>query len=224
MKRLGGGDAAALVSYSTEDGTAEAGFDYEAQSGQLLFRRGVDSQDIKIMIRDDDEVGRNKFFSVKLDAAEGGTLDAWWGRARVVVVDDGLRVVEHIKQSYTYSAVSACSTLFALVGNDLLLFLPPANDAWVDGLTLAVLGIFCVDILLSFCEKRAEYGLSVQLLIDVFATLVMLTSVTWFVDWMMATFPASSEVFARGSVARASNPNLSPSPHSIPNPNPSPYS
>ena len=43
-----------------------------------------------------------------------------WGRARVVVVDDGLRVVEHIKQSYTYSAVSACSTLFALVGNDLL--------------------------------------------------------------------------------------------------------
>ena len=159
------------------------------------------------MIRDDDEVGRNKHFSVKLDAAEGGSLDAWWGRARVVVVDDGLRVVEHIKQSYTYSAVSACSTLFALVGNDLLLFLPPANDAWVDGLTLAVLGIFLIDILLSFCEKRAEYGLSVQFLIDVVATLVMLTSVTWFVDWMMASFPASSEVFARGSVARASNPN-----------------
>ena len=29
------------------------------------------------------EVGRNKHFSVKLDAAEGGTLDAWWGRVRL---------------------------------------------------------------------------------------------------------------------------------------------
>ena len=98
----------------------QASFDYEAQSGQLLFRRGVDSQDIKIMIKDDEEIGRNKYFSVKLDAVEGGTLDAWWCRARVVVVDDGLRVVEHIMHSSSYSAVSACCTIFALVGDDLL--------------------------------------------------------------------------------------------------------
>ena len=57
---------------------------------------------------------------------------------------------------------------------------------------------------------RGEYGLSVQFLIDAFATLVMLASVTWFVDWMMAAFPAWcmvhgawSEVFARGSVWHA---------------------
>ena len=37
------------------------------------------------MIRDDDEVGQNKHFSVKLDAVEGGTLDAWWRRVRVSV-------------------------------------------------------------------------------------------------------------------------------------------
>ncbi len=198
VKRLGGGDAPALVSYSTEDGTAQAGFDYEPQSGQLLFRKGVRSLQIKIQIIDDDEIERDKYFSVKLDYCEGGALAAFFDRARVTVMDDDLLIVEHIKRSYTYSAISAASTLFALVGNDLLLFLPPRNDQWVDVVTLCVFGLFCVDICLSLAEKGWRYALSVRMIVDVFATFVMLFSVTFFLDYMMATVPESAGAVEKG--------------------------
>lgn len=46
----------ALVFYSTEDGTALAGYDYEPQSGHLFFQRGQQTKEIKILIIDDDEI------------------------------------------------------------------------------------------------------------------------------------------------------------------------
>lgn len=66
VRRLKGRDSAALMFYSTEDGTALAGYDYEPQSGHLYFRKGETERLIKVLIIDDDEVEVDKFFSVKL--------------------------------------------------------------------------------------------------------------------------------------------------------------
>ena len=44
-----------MVFYSTEDGTALAGYDYEPQSGHLFFLRGQKTKEIKVLIIDDDE-------------------------------------------------------------------------------------------------------------------------------------------------------------------------
>ena len=49
VSRLKGGDAQALVFFSTEDGTALAGYDYEPQSGHMFFLRGQQTKEIKIL-------------------------------------------------------------------------------------------------------------------------------------------------------------------------------
>ena len=54
VSRKGGGEPGSIF-YSTIDGTALAGYDYEPQSGNLHFNRNQEKQEIKILVIDDDE-------------------------------------------------------------------------------------------------------------------------------------------------------------------------
>jgi solute carrier family 8 (sodium/calcium exchanger) len=54
------------VDYATEDGTAEAGLDYESASGTLLFNPGETEHIIKVPIIDDEEFEEDETFVVRL--------------------------------------------------------------------------------------------------------------------------------------------------------------
>ena len=70
--RTGGGQTPVTVAYSTADGTALAGRDYEAASGELLFYADYDRQTIEIPLIDDgaaDDAPRS--FTVTLGELKG---------------------------------------------------------------------------------------------------------------------------------------------------------
>ncbi|KAL0270228.1 UNVERIFIED_CONTAM: hypothetical protein PYX00_007700 [Menopon gallinae] len=54
------------VDYASEDGTAEAGSDYEAVSGTLVFNPGVTELPIKVNIIDDEEFEEDETFIIRL--------------------------------------------------------------------------------------------------------------------------------------------------------------
>ena len=54
-----------MVYYTTLDGTATAGMDYEPQGGRLVFRAGEMAHEIKVRIIDDDEVEGTEHFFVR---------------------------------------------------------------------------------------------------------------------------------------------------------------
>lgn len=54
------------VSYRTEDGTANAGSDYEATEGTVTFRPGESVHPVKISIIDDDIFEEDEYFKVSL--------------------------------------------------------------------------------------------------------------------------------------------------------------
>ena len=101
VNRFSGSTAAATAFFSTHDGTALAGLDYESQSGNLLFRRGEMFKEIKLLIIDDDEVEDDKWFTVKLNYPEGCRLATQ--TCKVWVIDDDLNWTEAVKKSTTYS-------------------------------------------------------------------------------------------------------------------------
>ena len=64
------GDAPCIVSFSTSDGTAVAGENYQSQNGQLFFLRGQKTKEIKVLIIDDDEAQFSRSFHITLTHPE----------------------------------------------------------------------------------------------------------------------------------------------------------
>ena len=95
VRRLSGGDAAALLFFTTEDGSAQAGFDYEPQSGQLLFRKGVCCSRSRSR---SSTTTRSSRQVLQRAAPVPRGIDLPLPRESVVIVDDDL-LVEHIKRS-----------------------------------------------------------------------------------------------------------------------------
>lgn len=63
------------VDYQTEDGSAEAGADYVAQSGTITFTPGIDERFITIDIIDDDVFEQDEAFYIRLsNPTNGATL------------------------------------------------------------------------------------------------------------------------------------------------------
>ena len=81
------------VDYKTEDGTANAGSDYEPSEGTVCFKPGETSKTISIGIIDDDIFELDEHFNVKLTdiREEGGENNAVIGKpdtAVVTILDD----------------------------------------------------------------------------------------------------------------------------------------
>ncbi|XP_041969032.1 sodium/calcium exchanger 1 isoform X2 [Aricia agestis] len=75
------------VQYTTEDGTAEAGSDYVAAQGTLVFGHGETEKTFTVQVIDDDVFEEDEHFYVRLVAPKGACL-ASPSSATVVILDD----------------------------------------------------------------------------------------------------------------------------------------
>ncbi|KAM3959342.1 sodium/calcium exchanger 3 [Aphomia sociella] len=75
------------VQYTTEDGTAEAGSDYVAANGSLIFRHGETEKTFSVQVIDDDVFEEDEYFYVRLSSPKGASL-ASPSTATVVILDD----------------------------------------------------------------------------------------------------------------------------------------
>ena len=62
------------VQYETADDTAEADVDYQANSGQVTFAAGEDSQTITVIVNSDTEIEQDETFTLTLSDPENGQL------------------------------------------------------------------------------------------------------------------------------------------------------
>ena len=200
------GDAPALLYFTTEDGSAQAGLDYEATSGHVFFRAREKEKTVKVIVIDDDVYNADKTFYIRLLYPEGGELNRWRDRVRVVILDDDRNWAEIVRRTYVYSALSVASMFFALIGNDLcLLLLAAEHDVAVGWATLAVFVFFIFDIVINVKLLKWGYALSVRFVLDLIATLVMLFFVPDFIDLMSSLFGQGFlQIVTQGSAARAS--------------------
>ena len=79
------------VHYTTADGTAKAGEDYQAVSGSLIFPSGARGKTIAVPINGDTLLEADETFSVKLTSSIGVTIAKDVGAGRIV--DDDRPVV-----------------------------------------------------------------------------------------------------------------------------------
>ncbi|XP_032821007.1 sodium/calcium exchanger 1-like isoform X2 [Petromyzon marinus] len=80
VQRRGGDPSATLyVDYRTEDGSANAGSDYEFQEGTVVFKPGETEKDIAIGIIDDDIFEEDEHFYVRLSNVRTGSEDGGAG-------------------------------------------------------------------------------------------------------------------------------------------------
>ena len=92
---------------------------------------------MKVIVIDDDVYNADKTFYIRLLYPEGGELNRWRDRVRVVILDDDRNWAEIVRRTYVYSALSVASMFFALIGNDLcLLLLAAEHDVAVGWATL----------------------------------------------------------------------------------------
>ena len=90
LSRAGGEPV--VVRYATEDGTATAGSDYAAASGQLTFAAlSTAARTIVVTVRDDAVDERAETFTVRLSDAQGATLAV--AAATGTIDDDDVRAV-----------------------------------------------------------------------------------------------------------------------------------
>ncbi len=76
------------IDYATENGTAEAGADYTAASGEVTFAAGVTEQTIAITVLDDAVDEDQEDFKVRLSNATDRRIDLPADPARVLIEDD----------------------------------------------------------------------------------------------------------------------------------------
>lgn len=86
--RLGDFSGHVSCDYCTEDGSAEAGSDYIAQSGTILFTPGISERFIKIDIIDDDVFEQDEAFYVQLSNPTNGAILGGARMCTVMILDD----------------------------------------------------------------------------------------------------------------------------------------
>ncbi|MFN2475062.1 MAG: Calx-beta domain-containing protein, partial [Chthoniobacterales bacterium] len=75
LKRIGKQSTKATVHFATSDGTAKAGADYTASSGDVVFAAGgPETQTISIPIANDHKREPDKTFQVKLTATSSAKV------------------------------------------------------------------------------------------------------------------------------------------------------
>ena len=79
------------VAYSTSNGTATAGSDYQSASGTVTFAAGETSKTISVLVNGDRAGEANETFSVNLSLVDGNAVLAD-GQATGTIVDDEPRV------------------------------------------------------------------------------------------------------------------------------------
>ncbi len=91
VQRSGDSSAAASVRFRTRNGSARAGEDYTARSGQINFAAGQTSKTIDLAINDDAFVEGSETFRVELLSPTGGVLGSQT-RSTVTILDNDLEL------------------------------------------------------------------------------------------------------------------------------------
>ena len=196
VKRKSGGDAPCVVFFSTSDGTARAGTDYIPQTGHLFFLRGQKTKEIKVLVIDDDEASGLKTFFVTLSHPENCMVKSAKDKVKVTITDDdNLDMYRSIKQSITYTLIESILILYALFGNETVLYIlvnicndrellgntplsPTGMDDAVGTATLVLFFFFLTDMILQFCIQGWDYvtGSTIRFVLDLLATILLLPS------------------------------------------------
>ncbi|MCB4756886.1 MAG: hypothetical protein LHV69_07645 [Elusimicrobia bacterium] len=97
VERVGGGWEAFTVRYHTEDGSATAGADYTAASGQLDFAVGDVSKTFVVPITDDTNAEGDESLSLVLtESATGNEL----ARSTLTIIDKGRSILQFVPAFY----------------------------------------------------------------------------------------------------------------------------
>jgi hypothetical protein len=88
VNRLGGAVGEVTVAYSTSDGTAVAGMDYEPASGILSFADGVQNREFTVPILDDALAEGQESIILTLSNATGGAVLGAPSTATLFIIDD----------------------------------------------------------------------------------------------------------------------------------------
>ncbi|MDO8648747.1 MAG: Calx-beta domain-containing protein [Candidatus Peregrinibacteria bacterium] len=86
--RTGGKTGAVSVEYTTSDGTATAGTDYEATSGKIEYADGETTKSITIPIKEDTNGEGNETFNISLSSPGGGAVLGTPKDAKLTIVDN----------------------------------------------------------------------------------------------------------------------------------------
>ncbi len=92
--------AAVQVDYTTVNGTAKAGSDYQATSGTLVFAAGETSKPIKVTVKEDTSFERAEKFSVNLRNPVNATIADALGQA-TIRNDDAKPLVQFAEKNYS---------------------------------------------------------------------------------------------------------------------------
>ncbi len=92
--------AVVQVDYTTVDGTAKAGSDYQATSGTLAFAAGDTTKPINVVIKEDTSFERAEKFTVKLTNPLNATIADAVGQA-TIRNDDGKPTAQFSANSYS---------------------------------------------------------------------------------------------------------------------------
>jgi len=90
VRRHDGAEGTVEVSFSTQDGSAIAGRDYQATAGTLMFAPGENSKTIAVPIINNGQAECNREFSLRLSNAMGGAFLYGATNLTVSIVDDDL--------------------------------------------------------------------------------------------------------------------------------------
>ena len=101
----------ATVHYATSNGTATAGSDYTATSGDLTFLPGDTSKTFTVSITDDSVYEGNETFNVDLSAPSGATLGSPASAAVTIVENDPAPTVQFSSSTYNVNENAGTATL-----------------------------------------------------------------------------------------------------------------
>jgi serine protease AprX len=88
VTRANGSSGIVTVDYATSDGTAQAGLDYQAVSGTLIFEDGVVSQIFSVDVIDDTLFEGEEAFNLELSNSTGGASLGTPTTAVVTIIED----------------------------------------------------------------------------------------------------------------------------------------
>ncbi len=94
---LGATEVTAMVMYATADGTAKADVDYLPQTGQLTFAPGVTTQEIRVPIIGNYQIGTTRTFYVNLSSPTNATIAR--GQGVGTIIDEDTLVVTNLDDS-----------------------------------------------------------------------------------------------------------------------------
>jgi hypothetical protein len=100
VNRQGGSYGTVSVDYSTTDGTATAGMDYNSSTGSLIFGDGVVSQIFNISIIDDAIYEGDEVFNLALGNVSGGATLGMLSSAIVTIVDQDTQILDNDGDGY----------------------------------------------------------------------------------------------------------------------------